>query len=314
MSNENIEEIFMQHGVTLKKASASYISALNTVGVLTFGRYRKDDLYYFEWKQVDVCEVLDTESQDSGWSLVDTIESTSSSPIRSEGDSAKPSEVNSVSGNETQKDPKISLTALFRDLKGVEIVKNELRFINLDLSVHSLYLFHASPHSFVDFLERKRFVRKSSRRKQFYNCVEQTDNEKMQKSFSELNIEDIRNRPRVSPYYDFMSKLTTVHHQILPLHRYQEEFRSRAGSQGADNVADRNGSELVNGKEEKRAVSEGRQLMPRPQVHRASPLDAKKWAENKSPNGAVVNSDQLKQIIFRGVSVTTSALSYGNIY
>ncbi|EDS34572.1 conserved hypothetical protein [Culex quinquefasciatus] len=189
-------EIFMQHGVTLKKASASHMSALSTVGVLAFCKYQNSDLHFFEWKQTDMCEILDTESQDSGWSLVDTIESTSSSPIPGiSGSAQKCSEANDATaagqteGCPTSKNAKPSVMVLFRDLLGIEYSKNELRFFNPDYSVHN-------------FLERRRFIRKNSRRKHYYYCQEvaETD-DKLQRSFSELNIEDIRNRPRANPHY-----------------------------------------------------------------------------------------------------------------
>ncbi|XP_058820534.1 TBC1 domain family member 15-like [Topomyia yanbarensis] len=300
METERVEEIFMQHGVMLKKASATYLSALNTEGVLTFGRFSKGDLHFFEWKQAETCEVLDTECQDSGWSLVDTIESTSSIPIpAANDDSNNPTDTNWIPEHHSQK-PKISIQVLFRDVKGIEYSRNELRFFNQDLSIHSLYLFHhGSPFSFVDFLERKQFIRKSARRKQFFHCLPEADNDKLQRSFSELNIEAIRNRPRPNPYYDFMSKLANVHNQILPLGRQPEsELRIRLSPQNeTEAVGERNGGETINGIEEN-TVS--RKLVPRPPAQRGSPLDAAKWLEYRAPNGSIMDPDRVKDIIFRG--------------
>ncbi|XP_055547412.1 TBC1 domain family member 15 [Wyeomyia smithii] len=307
MENESTEEIYLQHGVTLKKASATYLSALNTEGVLCFGRFQKTSLYYFEWKQTETCEVLDTECQDSGWSLVDTIESTSSIPLPLENgntsDIAK-SDINSPEENHAQKNTKISIQVLFRDLKGIEFGRNELRLYNQDFTVHSLYLFHhGSPHSFVDFLERKRFIRKSTRRKQFYHCLqEEPDNDKLQRSFSELNIEDIRSRPRTSTYMDIMSKLATVH--LLPAVRQTEpssESRSRLTSPLKETVDDggmQNGEKPeINGIETK---SPKRKLVPRPPAQRGCPLSSEKWAEFRALNGAILEPERVKDIIFRG--------------
>ncbi|XP_055641100.1 TBC1 domain family member 15 [Toxorhynchites rutilus septentrionalis] len=297
MDNDNSQEIFMQHGVTLKKVSASHILALNTVGVLSFCKHLKNDIHFFEWQQSAMCEITDTESQDSGWSLVDTIESTSSVPMSACADESKPSNSNSTAGasEKPRADSKISFRVLFRDLKGLEIGKNELRFYGPDYSTHSLYLFnHGSPQSFVDFLERKRFIKKSSRRKPFYHCLKESDNDKLQKSFSELNIEDIRNRPRPNPYIDFMSKLANVHHQILPLNRQPEEYRPRTSSKNeTEDVTSHNGIVVVNEEEKNK-------LVPRPPVHRGPPLDAAKWAEFRSPSGSILNTDSVKEIIFKG--------------
>ncbi|KAL9708045.1 hypothetical protein quinque_011563 [Culex quinquefasciatus] len=310
MDNENVTEIFMQHGVTLKKASASHMSALSTVGVLAFCKYQNSDLHFFEWKQTDMCEILDTESQDSGWSLVDTIESTSSSPIPGiSGSAQKCSEVNDATaagqteGCPTSKNAKPSVMVLFRDLLGIEYSKNELRFFNPDYSVHSAYLFaHGSPYSFVDFLERRRFIRKNSRRKHYYYCQEvaETD-DKLQRSFSELNIEDIRNRPRANPYFDFVSKLASVHHQILPLGRAApEERRSPQEELGRDVVVKQptsNGIDKLKKEEVRPVVSK---LAPRQPVHRGQPLTAKQWSDLKAQDGSITDPDLLKEIIFRG--------------
>lgn len=293
----------MQHGVTLKKANASHISALNTVGVLAFCRYQNSELHFFEWKQTDVCEILDTESQDSGWSLVDTIESTSSSPIPGiSGTGSKSSEVNETAAESpTPKSAKISVQVFFRDLLGIEYGKNELRFFNPDYTIHSVYLFgHGAPYSFVDFLERRRFIRKSSRRKHFYRCQEEADNDKLQRSFSELNIEDIRNRPRANPYFDFVSKLASVHHQILPLSRATaEERRSPQDENGDVTKPVVNGTEKRVKKEEQQQQVESK-LVPRPPVHRGQPLTAKQWVDLKAQDGSITDPDLLKEMIFRG--------------
>ncbi|XP_053694266.1 TBC1 domain family member 15 [Sabethes cyaneus] len=313
MENESIEEIYVQHGVTLKKASATYLSALNTEGILYFGRYQKAPLYFFEWKQTETCEVLDIECQDSGWSFVDTIESTSSIPMQLENGAScdKPSDANQPSANQAQKSNKISIQVLLRDLKGMEIVRNELRLFDQNSSIHSLYLFHhGSPHSFVDFLERKRFIRKSSRRKQFYECFpEEPDNDKLQRSFSELNIEDIRSRPRASTYMDFMSKLATVHQQILPIVRQTDivsGFRSQLNSPQDDmesNDVDSHNGEIqeINGTEVVPMMTKKtRQLVPRPYALRGTPLSSEQWVEFRAPNGSILNPDRVKEIIFRG--------------
>lgn len=283
----------MQHGVTLKKASASYISALNTVGVLSFCKYQKCNVHFFEWKVTEMCEIMDTDSQDSDWSLVHT------STVSSD----KPSDENPNSEDDSQKNTKVTLRVLFRDLKGIEFGKNELRLYNQDWTVHSLYLFqHGSPHSFVDFLERKRFVRKSTRRKHYYHCLEEVDNDKLQKSFSELNIEDIRNRPRATnPYMGFMSRLASVH-QILPLSKQPEVIRTRVSPPRDDGVNSNVTDEVNGSKVDESNEAECKKLAPRPDVHRSEPLNAKKWAEFRASNGSITDPDRVKDIIFRGVS------------
>lgn len=293
MDNENaIEEIFIQHGVTLKKASASYISALDTIGVLLFGKYKKENLHYFEWKMSEPYEIMDTDSQDSDWSLVHTGKSSDDS-ANSEGDS--------------QKSSRITIRVLFRDLKGIESHNTELRLYVQDgarksLSVHSLYLFnHGSPRSFVDFLERKHFVSRSKHRKHFFHCMEETNSDKLQKSFSELNIEDIISQPAAGNYY---SKIfANVHHTILSTARQQVRPRLSHSRENQDpeedGEASSNGSEN-RVKSENVSKDERRKLAPRPEVHRGEPLDAKKWAEFHAANGAITDPNRVRDIIFRG--------------
>lgn len=301
MDNENIKEIYIQNGVFLKKASATHISAINNIGVLSFCRNNKTGLYFFDWKQEQVCDVLDTESQDSGWSLVDTIEHTSSSPVHSGNDQNKPSDTNSNTDINSKENQKGSIVVNFRDLRCMEFVRNELRLHSRD-GVHSSYLFnHGSPQSLIAYLERRQFVKRSSRRKQLYHCLEGVENDKLQRSFSELNIEDIQNRPRQSTYYDLMSKFANVH-QMLPIIRHSEEFRSRSGSySGSENTVDHHAS--YKDRVEKHEVDsepESSNLVPRTQVHRGPPLDSVKWNASQAPNGSVKDANQIKQIIFNG--------------
>lgn len=296
MDNENeSEEIIIQHGVTLKKASANYISALNTIGVLVFGKYHKGNVHFFEWKMSETCEIMDTDSQDSDWSLVQTT----ASPNKTSDDSASLE-------NDPQKSSKPTIRVLFRDLKGIEFSKTEFRLYNHNKTIHSLYLFnHGSPHSFVDFLERKRFVKRSSRQKHFYHCLEETDCDKLQKSFSELNIEDITSRPRpTNVYMDFMSKLASMPHQILPLSKQPDVTISTrvspphaaSGGPMCNGAEDADGSTTIEHVDE----AECRKLAPRPAVHRGEPLNAKQWAEFRATDGSITDADRVKDIIFHG--------------
>nr|XP_029720113.1 TBC1 domain family member 15 [Aedes albopictus] len=303
MDNENenaYEEIFIQHGVTLKKASANYISALNTVGVLLFGKYKKGNVHYFEWKMSETCEIVDTDSQDSDWSLVHTTATPN----------GKSSDDSGSSENDSQKNAKITIRVFFRDLRGIEFHNTELRLYNQDannkLVVHSVYLFnHVSPVGFVDFLERKRLIRRSSRRKYFYHCLEETDSDKLQKSFSELNIEDITSRPRATnPYYELVSRFAGVHQQFMPSSRRAEAVRTRPSPPKQQEEEDEaaGSSEPQDGASNSQNSNEEecRKLAPRPDVHRAEPLDAKKWAEFRAADGSITEPNRVKEIIFRG--------------
>ncbi|XP_055593868.1 TBC1 domain family member 15 [Uranotaenia lowii] len=311
--DSEIQEIFNQHGVTLKKASASYMAALNTVGQLSFGKYANREIHVFLWEQTAMCDILDTESQDSGWSLVDTVESTSSVPPsvlddvddeardgfgKSNPDSIENSPAAAPRGSSKQ--PKISIQVLFRDLDGIEISKTEFRLIGPESQTHSVYQFnHGSPEMLINILEHGGFVRKSTKRKHFYHCVEEGDNLKLQKSFSELNIADIRNRSRQSSLYtDLISKLANVHNQILPLGatRYPlggNERSNRSSNSGSHSELPMPPSDCNDNRQTNR-------LIPRPDVHRETPLSAGRWKGFRTPEGTIAEPDKVRSIIFRG--------------
>lgn len=295
MDNENaIEEIFIQHGVTLRKARASYLPIINTVGVLSFCKDRRDNSHFFEWKVAEMYDIMDTDSQDSDWSLVHT------SNIPSD----KPSEDNPNSENDPQKNTKLTLRVFFRDLQAIEYSKTELRLYVPKFTVHSVYFFHhGTPYSVVNFLERKRFVRRSNRRKQFFHCLKEVENDMLQKSFSELNIDDIRNRPHTTnSYMGFMSRFANVH-QMLPLNRQPEEIRTRISPTQEDGENSNQNEEVnvSNEGESNEAESFGcNKLVPRPNAHRGEPLDAKTWAGLRATNGSITDPERVKIIIFRG--------------
>uniref|UniRef100_A0A182NE53 TBC1 domain family member 15 n=1 Tax=Anopheles dirus TaxID=7168 RepID=A0A182NE53_9DIPT len=320
MDNESgMEEKFIQNGVLLKKANASYISALNAEGILTFGKCIKTNLHVFEWKP-ETCEITDSESLESGWSLVDPI-SRQSSPqqpvqpttiVGASSISAASSHVERASSEEppTGVTTKVKLTirVFLRDLKGLETYKDELRFYNHDHTVHSVYLFRQTSTSvLLQLLERFRCVRKSTHRKNFYRCIDDPDQDKLQKSFSELNIADIRARPRPRPYMDMLSKLASVQ-QILPIHRPTSQsaipgelrlsnLNARIDADASDQHSVDGQSLAVNGESETNTT---KKLADRPPVHRGLPLDAGTWEDVKCPNGSISDPERVKEIIFRG--------------
>uniref|UniRef100_A0A182RBN7 TBC1 domain family member 15 n=1 Tax=Anopheles funestus TaxID=62324 RepID=A0A182RBN7_ANOFN len=315
MDNESgIEEKFIQNGVLLKKAHASYISALNAEGILTFGQCNKTNLHVFEWKP-ETCDITDSESLESGWSLVDAI-SRQPSPQQPLQPTAVASLPVTANVRATSEEPsaapttkvKLSIRVFLRDLKGLESFKDELRFYNHDHTVHSVYLFRQTSTSvLLQLLERFRCVRKSTQRKNFYRCIDDPDQDKLQKSFSELNIADIRARPRPRPYMDILSKWANVH-QILPIHRptsqstIPSELRLSSLNASVDPETDSTEDPpaepvAVNGETN---TSESKKLVPRPSVHRGLPLDAGTWEDVKCPNGAISDPERIKEIIFRG--------------
>uniref|UniRef100_A0A182QFF4 TBC1 domain family member 15 n=1 Tax=Anopheles farauti TaxID=69004 RepID=A0A182QFF4_9DIPT len=317
MDNESgMEEKFIQNGVLLKKANASYISALNAEGILTFGKCTKTNLHVFEWKP-ETCEITDSESLESGWSLVDPI---SRQPSPQQPVQPATIATSTIVERATSEEPpagitpktKLTIRVFLRDLRGLETHKDELRFYNHDHTVHSVYLFRQTSTSvLLQLLERFRCVRKSTHRKNFYRCIDDPDQDKLQKSFSELNIADIRARPRPRPYMDMLSKLANVQ-QILPIHRPASQStipsELRLSNLNASIEVDSSNehpdggqtttSVTANGVSE--TVTNTKKLAPRSPVHRGLPLDAGTWEDVKCPNGSISDPERVKEIIFRG--------------
>ncbi|XP_053677520.1 TBC1 domain family member 15 [Anopheles nili] len=305
-----MEEKYIQNGVLLKKANATYISVLNAEGILTFGKCIKTSMHMLEWKP-ETCEITDSESLESGWSLVDPIarQSSPQQPVlASTTTTSLPSATikertgcEDLIHNCTIR-PKLSIRVFLRDLKGLEAYKDELRFYNHDQTVHSVYLFRqSSTSSLLQLLERSRCVRKCSNRKNFYRCIDDPDQDKLQKSFSELNIADIRARPRPRPYMDMLSKLANMQ-QILPMHLSVSQNLT-SNEQRTSNLIDVSESDSVRYTSLADAgelPDDKRKLAPRPPVHRGLPLDAGTWEEVKSPNGSISDPVRVKEIIFRG--------------
>uniref|UniRef100_A0A2M4BGA8 TBC1 domain family member 15 n=1 Tax=Anopheles marajoara TaxID=58244 RepID=A0A2M4BGA8_9DIPT len=339
MDNDSsgIEEKFVQHGVLLKQASARYISVLNAEGILTFGRCTKTNLNVLEWRP-ETCDITDSESLESGWSLVDPI-SRQSSPSQPQPSCTQPSAIvqstaaaatqsNGTSttnnGSEQQQrdsesaavvatatKAKLSIRVFLRDLKGMEASKEELRLYNHEHVLHSVYLFRqASAIYLLQLLERLRCVRKSSHLKNFYRCIDDPDQDKLQKSFAELNIADIRARPGPRPYMNMLSKLASVH-QMFPLHRPAthggDEVRLKNllanEEQAGDGESARSDHMVTDSLHDDHRPPEPevlRKLAPRPSVHRGLPLDAGTWEDVKSPNGSIFDPERVKEIIFHG--------------
>lgn len=316
-----IEEKFIQNGVLLKKGNATYISLLNTEGILVFGKCTKTNLHIFEWKP-ETCEITDSESLESGWSLVDPISKQPSSPPQggiihpyvASKSVASPSADSAIMGGGNDRvscdEPacgsmklKTSIRVYLRDLRGIETHKEEFRLYNNDHTVHSVYLFRqSSPSVLIQLLERFRCVRKSTHRKNYYRCIDDPDQDKLQKSFSELNIADIRARPRPRPYMDMLSKLANVQ-QILPLTRPAQSNVHRelrfSTLTSAETPDSNQGSVTPNDKEES-INDEKWKLIARPQVNRGLPLDAGSWEDVKCPNGSISDPERVKEIIFHG--------------
>jgi hypothetical protein len=248
--------------------------------------------YYFEWRPNDNCEITDTDSQESGWALVDTIERTS--PVAFNAHTETMTIAKSPS---TSLKKKSFLRIMLNDLKGLEVTGKDLRLLNKDGSVHSAYVFlHASVHSFSDYLERSNYIRKHAYGK-YVIISKEEENEKLQKSFSELNIEDIRNskypkRLLNNAYTDMLYKFAPL---TQVLRRATEADGGRSAKTNTENL------EQPNSLDDENLLTI---LALRPHVIRGEPMTLQQWNNLKEPDGSfkASNVDKIKEIVFSGVS------------
>lgn len=241
--------MFVQNGITLLKAGPKYDSVLNQTGVLSFCKSLQGNGFFFEWKPMDMCEVMETGSLDSDWSMVNTS-------TQSDGNASPRSSSHRNAG---------SLRVYLKELKGIELGTNELCLFKQNMALHSMYLFlEGEPESLADFLERKHILRRSTIRKEFYHFLKDNDNnnDSIPRIFSELSMRFM---------YPWISSTS---------------------------VSQTNGD------------AESILLAARPDVHRGDRLEAKNWAKLRASDGSITDPDEVKAIVFRGVSFARDSLLY----
>lgn len=70
---EDFHEVFIQDGILLKQAPATYMSYINSIGTLYISESVSSNRKRFiEWKPIDV--TVDSEIQDQEWAVVNTVE------------------------------------------------------------------------------------------------------------------------------------------------------------------------------------------------------------------------------------------------
>lgn len=321
----------------MKKASAAHISELNSSGILSFKRFNVSGLFIFEWvpNLIDTnFEIYDTDSQESGWSLIDTIGRASYSVLNAadiensrsltsptsfdvtDDRKSAAAAASSPSANTLNSNRNSILSVKVNDLKGLIVNKKELKLMNkYNGTVHSSYVFvQDSAESFAKYLEGLHYIRKCSAQSNYFLFMEDSEKEKLQKSFAELNIDDIRNsklsRKNIffNPYnLEIFSKIANVPHQLItrkeerPHHHIHDALREQDSlvcEISKENLELPLSSAAMDCGDEDELV----QLPTRPIVERSNPLTEKQWKEFITPEGRVSDPERVKEIIFHGVS------------
>lgn len=225
-------------GVLLKKANAEHIADLNTSGSLSLVEYSQPRRrLYLEWQPNDSIMIAD-DSQDQGdWALVDRISGRTRTTSECSAFNTKPAELGS-NGNAATARARI-MRALLDDLAAVEVRHRgqTIRFMRKsDNSVHCEFFFqHGNADLFVRSMRQQHFIESSetSRSGSEEYAILTTENQKLKKTFAELDIGEIKasQLPRESWLPNKLAGfLGTIPDYVQP--SFQRSPKSRPGSLG----------------------------------------------------------------------------------
>lgn len=257
--------------------------------------FKKQDSYFLEWKPNENVEIAGAEIAEDAvdeWSIINQI-------------TFKPA-VDSISFLS----PKVkNLRIPLSDIKQFKVQGSELLLFNRAEQHIVTYNFKRSTAaSLLRVLQNLRLLKQSGSERNVY-VVKDPEFEKLQRSFAELNIDEIKtskaaNRAFLSHGYEFLSQ---IGNNVLGRkeQRYQD---SRPGAYrfdfGSSNVSNETSPESENKKETvevKPVVKEEKNpLPPRQTFKRDNPLTSKQWREFMTEDGKISDPERIKEIIFRG--------------
>lgn len=305
----------------------------STTGTLSLVHYTNNVLC-IEWKPNDNFIIADADTQvQDDWSFVDTIAkrtrtasetivfNTSSGTI-----SHKESSPILPSTHQSQNKPRI-IRAKIVDLKFIEVFKNghAIRLVNKsDGKPHSEYFFqHGNADSFLRTLKTTHCLQVSRHNRNIYEITDnmEYDKEKLQKTFAELKIEDIKGsggwlgnivRNPIGQTFDFLAKMSDAY-TVLPgvvQSGYTSPQRTTDEAYHGSMVTSSNDEYEVLGTSprpssesssiDNHVKEEEDKLPPRQNIMRGSSLTEKQWCEFMSEDGRVTDVERVKEVIFRG--------------
>lgn len=314
----------------------------STTGALALIHYLTNE-YSIEWKPNDHYLIADADTQEQDdWSFVDTITKrnrTASECLVFNANSntivVKDGERQQQNSSPQQNESKI-LRARLKDLKHIDVLRNGhiIRLFNkTDNKIHSEYLFqNGNADGFIRTLQTTHCLHRNRNNKNQYEIIDtvEYDKEKLQKTFAELKIEDIKGkggwisnivRHPLEHTMDFFAKMSDVY-TILPGQSPQTSPKTEShphnnsiGSVASNNddyevlstsprpdahtkmpnelLVDGNIANSVN-------VIAAKELPLRPIATRGSPLTTKQWKEFLTEDGRVSDVERVKEIIFHG--------------
>lgn len=325
-----LQEISTHDGILLKKGPALFLNEIlnSTTGTLSLVHYVSNKLY-IEWRSNDHYMIADADTQEpDDWSIVDTIIKRQRTASECAAFSTSNSSCTLATNTQNQLDERQTppqnkqkiLRTLITDLKHIDVMKGGhlVRLISkLDGKANSEYFFqNGNADGFVRSLQTTHCLRRNRNYKNQYEIVEnvECDTEKLQKTFAELKIDEIKASKVGGGWISSMVR-NPLEHTIDFLAKMSDVYTTYPGTdQSVQQYSPTPKSDLNNSTGDDYEVLSTSprppdtdadaphvaQLPPRPTVLRGPPLSEKQWHECMSEDGRISDSNRVKEIIFRG--------------
>lgn len=278
----------------MTKVPASHINEINVVGVIFI--FKREQSFFIEWKpneNVELSGAEIAEESNDEWSIINQI-------------TFKPA-VNSINFFATKlKNLRVPLT----EIKQFRVKKDhELCLINRDDQHIITYNFKRStPGSFLRILILHRLLSQSLNDKSLY-IVKDPEFEKLQKSFAELNIEEIKTAKSQRPFlvhgYELLSQIGKNVLGTNSRQRFQERpgsFKFEMATETLTSQETSPSNDTINEIDavESVPVVKDDPLPPRKIFKRDGPLTHRQWKEFQTIDGRISDPERIKEVIFRG--------------
>lgn len=291
--------------------------ASKTTGTLSLVHYISYNLC-IEWRPNDHYLIADADAQEQDdWSLVDTISKRQRTASECAVFNNTPTNTPNQNDITIQTKTKLLRTKII-DLKCIEVLKNGhiFRLINKsDGKANSEYFFqNGNGDGFVRTMQTTHCLRRNRNHRGQYDIISNSDydKEKLQKTFAELKLDDIKSQHGGSwistmvrnPFehtIDFLTKMSDYTYQTNDQQTKQSPTETDAIN--SHSVTSNNDEYEVLSTSPRRNDDDDDKypkLPPRPKVSRGSSLSIKQWEEFHSEDGRISDSNRVKEVIFRG--------------
>lgn len=291
----------------------------STTGCLSLVHYIPNNLC-IEWKPNDHYLIADADTQEQGdWSFVDTItkrqRTTSECNVFGAPGTPQAKDTAERQNSSLTNKPNI-LRARIKDLRYIDVLKNGhiIRLINKsDGKVHSEYFFqNGNADGFVRTLQTTHCLQRSRHNKNQFEIVDnlEYDKEKLQKTFAELKIDDIKAgkggwistivRSPLEQTMDFLAKMSDVYTIAAGPSPHSSPVKSDPNKSTTSIETSNSNNDEYEVLSNSPKLESQFKLPTRPTVTRGSPLSVKQWGEFVTEEGRISDGERIKEVIFRG--------------